>query len=636
MKSSRVAKVIASLLLIVSMIGIGAGSFAASWMLGRLSIQADSYTDTYSCRSQMYDDARYAVSYYHLLQKSQTEELNPNDERTLYELEQTLNIKSGGNLVWQVLDEDGKVLLSNLNEGESISALFGDEYQQTSFVTYDSDTYGTTEEPVEQTTEYVRYALRSGLPYADKYAQANALFQRVKSEFVPIVAWGVALSLLVFLASLAFVVISAGHKKGVEGICLHATDSWWLELYLAALVAVAAMIVGGISTGDPVLFGISVVLGALILTMLIFTLARRIKAKRVWKSTLLYFLYQSLRRLVRYVFHNIRFTVLVIAALLIYIVAQTILLAAMLRGSDLAWLLWFVFNGCIVILCVWVLSQFSKIKGALYHMASGDLGQKIDEREVPLLRSFARNINNTGNAIEIAVEQAMRSERMKTELITNVSHDIKTPLTSIISYVDLLKTTKIEDPKALEYIDVLERKSRRLGQLMADLVEASKVTSGNVTVNMEPINLSELIKQAGGEFESRLLEQNVRLLSRLPEQPVMVMADGRHMWRVLDNLFGNTVKYAMAGTRVYVDLAEIGGDVVLSVKNISRDPINVQPDELMERFVRGDLARNTEGSGLGLSIARSLMELQNGTMDIQIDGDLFKVILTLKKILSSE
>ena len=202
--------------------------------------------------------------------------------------------------------------------------------------------------------------------------------------------------------------------------------------------------------------------------------------------------------------------------------------------------------------------------------------------------------------------------------------------------MDLLKTTKIEDPKALEYIDVLERKSRRLGQLMADLVEASKVTSGNVTVNMEPINLSELIKQAGGEFESRLLEQNVRLLSRLPEQPVMVMADGRHMWRVLDNLFGNTVKYAMAGTRVYVDLAEIGGDVVLSVKNISRDPINVQPDELMERFVRGDLARNTEGSGLGLSIARSLMELQNGTMDIQIDGDLFKVILTLKKILSSE
>ena len=633
MKSSRTAKVIASLLLIVSMIGIGAGLFAASWMLGRLNVQAESYTDTYACHSLMYDDARYAVSYYHLLQKSQTEELNPNDERALYEFEQTLNIKSGSNLVWQVIGEDGKVLLSNLEEGENIAALSGDEYQQASFVTYDSDTYYTTDVPVEQTTEYVRYALRSGLPYADKYAQANEVFQRVKSEFVPIVVWGGALSLIVFFASFSFVVAAAGHKKGVDGIYLHAVDSWWLELYLAALTVVVVMITGGIGTGDPVLFGISVVLCALILTMVIVTLARRIKAKRVWKSTLLYFLCQSLRRFVRCMIRNIRFTVLAIAALLIYTAVQTIFLALMLHGSGWAWLLCFVFNGCVVVVCVWALSQFSKIKGALYRMASGDLGQKIDERDVPLLRSLARNINNTGNAIEIAVEQATRSERMKTELITNVSHDIKTPLTSIISYVDLLKTTKIEDQKALEYIDVLERKSKRLGQLMADLVEASKVTSGNVAVNMEPINLSELIKQAGGEFESRLLERNVQLLSRLPEQPVMVMADGRHMWRVLDNLFGNTIKYAMDGTRVYVDLAEIGEDVVLSVKNISRDPLNVQPDELMERFVRGDLARNTEGSGLGLSIAKSLMELQNGTMDIQTDGDLFKVVLTLKKIL---
>ena len=220
---------------------------------------------------------------------------------------------------------------------------------------------------------------------------------------------------------------------------------------------------------------------------------------------------------------------------------------------------------------------------------------------------------------------------MKTELITNVSHDIKTPLTSIISYVGLLKTTDIQDPKAQEYIDVLERKSKRLAQLMADLVEASKVTSGNVTVEMEPLNLGELVKQAGGEFESRLEERGITLMCHLPEQPVMVMADGRHLWRVLDNLFGNTVKYALDGTRVYVDVADLAGEAILSMKNISREPLNIRPDELMERFVRGDQARNTEGSGLGLSIARSLMELQDGSMDIQIDGDLFKVILCLKK-----
>ena len=178
---------------------------------------------------------------------------------------------------------------------------------------------------------------------------------------------------------------------------------------------------------------------------------------------------------------------------------------------------------------------------------------------------------------------------------------------------------------------MLERKSKRLGQLMADLVEASKVTSGNVTVNMEMLNLSELVKQAGGEFESRLEERGIQLMCQLPEQPVMVYADGRHMWRVLDNIFGNTVKYALDGTRVYVDLADLAGEVILSVKNISRDPLNIRPEELTERFVRGDQARNTEGSGLGLSIARSLMELQGGSMDIQIDGDLFKVILCLKK-----
>ena len=167
---------------------------------------------------------------------------------------------------------------------------------------------------------------------------------------------------------------------------------------------------------------------------------------------------------------------------------------------------------------------------------------------------------------------------------------------------------------------------------MADLVEASKVTAGAVTVNMESLNLGELLKQASGEFESRFEERGMQLMCRLPEQPVLVYADGRHMWRVLDNLFGNAVKYALDGTRIYVDLADLGNEVVLSMKNISRDPLNMQEEELMERFVRGDRARVGEGSGLGLSIARSLMELQNGTMTIQIDGDLFKVILTLRKM----
>lgn len=194
----------------------------------------------------------------------------------------------------------------------------------------------------------------------------------------------------------------------------------------------------------------------------------------------------------------------------------------------------------------------------------------------------------------------------------------------------LLKSTAIDDPTALEYIDVLEKKSKRLAQLMADLVEASKVTSGNITVNLEPLNISELIKQAGGEFESRLEERHIQLLCRLPELPVFVVADGRHMWRVLDNLFGNAVKYALDNTRVYVDLLDTEQEALISTKT-SQEALGIQPDELMERFVRGDSSRYTEGSGLGLSIAKSLMELQQGSMNIQIDGDLFKVVLCLRK-----
>ena len=178
---------------------------------------------------------------------------------------------------------------------------------------------------------------------------------------------------------------------------------------------------------------------------------------------------------------------------------------------------------------------------------------------------------------------------------------------------------------------MLEKKSKRLAQLMVDLVEASKVTSGNITVNLEPLNISELIKQAGGEFESRLEERHIQLLCRLPELPVFVVADGRHMWRVLDNLFGNAVKYALDNTRVYVDLLDTEQEALISIKNISREALGIQPDELMERFVRGDSSRYTEGSGLGLSIAKSLMELQQGSMNIQIDGDLFKVVLCLRK-----
>ena len=222
----------------------------------------------------------------------------------------------------------------------------------------------------------------------------------------------------------------------------------------------------------------------------------------------------------------------------------------------------------------------------------------------------------------------MKSERLKTELITNVSHDIKTPLTSIVNYVDLLGKEELPE-KAAEYLAVLDRQSRRLKKLTEDLVEASKASTGNITVHLQPIVVNEIVRQAMGDYDQRLAAGKLEVIVTAPGEDLAAMADGRLLWRVLDNLLSNVCKYALSGSRVYLDLERAGDRVRLTVKNISRDPLNISAEELMERFVRGDASRHTEGSGLGLSIARSLMELMGGTFSIAVDGDLFKAELTL-------
>ncbi|MDE6108283.1 MAG: HAMP domain-containing histidine kinase, partial [Oscillospiraceae bacterium] len=227
-----------------------------------------------------------------------------------------------------------------------------------------------------------------------------------------------------------------------------------------------------------------------------------------------------------------------------------------------------------------------------------------------------------------AVDERLKSERFKAELITNVSHDLKTPLTSIINYVDLLKKEDIQEEKAREYIEVLDRKSQRLKKLTEDLVEASKASTGTLTVNAERLGVVQLVEQALGEYSAKFENAGLTLVSTLPPEEVYVRADGRHLWRILDNLMGNCVKYALSGTRVYLEVVKWDGNVIFSLKNISANQLNVPPEELMERFVRGDESRTTEGSGLGLSIARSLTDLQGGTFRLSIDGDLFKAAVS--------
>lgn len=265
-------------------------------------------------------------------------------------------------------------------------------------------------------------------------------------------------------------------------------------------------------------------------------------------------------------------------------------------------------------------------------MADGDFSQNIDTRLlIGDFKRYGQRMNDLRSGIEQAVQEQTKAERMKTELITNVSHDIKTPLTSIVNYVDLLQKEDVQSETAREYIAVLDRQSRRLKKLTEDLVEASKASSGALPVDLQPTDVSVLFDQIVGEYQDRLADCRLTLVARPPEQAVSVYADGKLLSRVMDNLVSNICKYALEDTRVYAVAACDEEHVTISFKNVSRAELNISPDELMERFVRGDASRHTEGSGLGLSIAGSLVQLMGGTFHLSIDGDLFRADITLPR-----
>ena len=260
-------------------------------------------------------------------------------------------------------------------------------------------------------------------------------------------------------------------------------------------------------------------------------------------------------------------------------------------------------------------------------MADGDLNRQIDSKHlIGCFADCAGRLNALADVAVVAAQKQLKSDRMKTELITNVSHDIKTPLTSIINYVDLLQKPHTQEEQA-EYLAVLSRQSGQMKKLIEDLMDMSKATTGNMSVEIGEMDAVEAVNQALGEFADKLEAASLYPVIRCQEEKVMIRADGRLTWRVLSNLLQNAVKYALPGTRLYVDINRVEGNGVISLKNISREELNISADELMERFVRGDASRNTEGSGLGLNIAKSLMELQKGQLQLLVDGDLFKTSL---------
>ena len=291
-------------------------------------------------------------------------------------------------------------------------------------------------------------------------------------------------------------------------------------------------------------------------------------------------------------------------------------------------LLWFI--GCSVLFpsLIYIATVLRRLIKSTDALARGDLSHQTDTALMfGDMKRAGDNLNNIAEGMTAAVEQRMKSERLKTELITNVSHDIKTPLTTIINYSDLICREQTDNASVKEYSEELHRQSERLKKLIEDLIEASKASTGNIEVHSAPCEIGVMLAQTAGEYKQRLEDSGLALVVHSPEGPLTIMADGRLLWRVLDNLLGNACKDSQKGTRVYLTLTRDGNDAVIAVKNTSGYQLDVDADELMERFVRGDRSRSTGGSGLGLSIARSLTELQGGKMNLTVDGDLFKVIL---------
>lgn len=284
-----------------------------------------------------------------------------------------------------------------------------------------------------------------------------------------------------------------------------------------------------------------------------------------------------------------------------------------------------------------ILQDSRKLLQGIEKIKEGELNESVvvDER-TRLFQELAEGVNHLRDGLQNAVETSLKDERMKTELITNVSHDLKTPLTSIINYINLLKEQKMPTQEAEHYIEVLDQKAQRLRHLTEDLVEAAKATSGNVELEMMPLAFDELMRQSIGEFEDKYSKKNLSLLATYPEEPVTILADGRRLFRVMENVLQNAYKYSLEGTRVYADLVCDGKVAAFTLKNISAAKLNISPEELMERFTRGDAARSTEGSGLGLSIAKDLVRLQGGTFGIQLDGDLFKIVITFPQYISQD
>lgn len=562
------------------------------------------------------------------------------------------------NFYFVLKNAEGDVLVSNFN---------GENYRIHDTVTvWAEDLAAKTEQDSKKTTYY---GLEDGIPTEDEEYEITdreptlteySVTIYVKEEFVTsdrisnvvgavsiayrwrftVLAVG-AVTLLFSIVLFVFLIFAAGHRKETDEVRLNSFDKVPFDVLFAAYAFLAwvelSFLSGKFGIGETIvilcLFGaVDVPLGLLF----VMSFAARIKSGTLFRNTVIFRIFRLIWKFLKAAWallKNIPLVPKTAIALAALVILEFLVLAIFGDNIGNILTLWLILKFAEVPFVLYVAICAKKLISGTKEIAGGNLSYKIDTSKMLLeMKEHGEDLNNIGNGISAAVEEKLKSERMKTELITNVSHDIKTPLTSIINYVDLLKKEKIENETAIKYLEVLDRQSARLKKLMEDLVEASKASTGNIDVKFEKCELSVMLEQTAGEYEERVEKAGANIVLTIPSESVIIHADGRLLWRVFDNLMNNICKYTQENTRVYLSLEKTGSKAVITFKNISKYPLNISPEELTERFVRGDGSRNTEGSGLGLSIAKSLVTLQNGEMTVSTDADLFKVTLVFDMV----
>lgn len=484
---------------------------------------------------------------------------------------------------------------------------------------------------------------------ADSMADEAENYETYSKLMFPMLAGAIFGSVL-WLIGMVWLTVTAGRRPEDEEIHLNGFDRWYTEIAAGTVIGIwlAGTIISGTLIANSSLGYSHVVVTVIVICLICGTytmawfligylsLVRRIKAGTLWKNSLirkvLKWIGKCSGKLADFARAFSRNTAEKIKVLLVggaFLFLQFLIIGCVFSGAGVFLLALMAVDVAVMIFAIRKADGLDLIMDGLKKISDGELQYKIKTDTLTgKQKVMAEYINNIGSGLDAAVENSLKKERMQTELITNVSHDLKTPLTSIINYVDLMKRENPTDPKIQEYLRILDEKSQRLKVLTEDVVEASKASTGNIKLEMNDIDFVEMVQQVIGEFEEKFKEKNLTMMVHFTDEPSIIYADGQRMWRVLENVFGNVVKYAMEGTRIYAEISNRNKKVTFSLKNISAQPLNISADELTERFIRGDVARNTEGSGLGLSIAKSLTELQGGEFKLYLDGDLFKVMIT--------